>query len=332
MRTSFLLLGMAGLATATSLAAQGNISVFDSISEIRPIDGTTQTEEVAFKDDGADRMTVPVELSGQGPYRFLVDTGADRTALSTEVANRLKLERGVSARLHSVAGVQDVATATVPSLRLTSRPIRVSNAPLLSEYHMGADGILGVDSLKSQRVMFDFKSNTMSIVPSAQKLLPADKDPDTIVVTARQRNGRLVLTNARADENNVAVILDTGSQVTIGNSALRRRLLRGNRRAMERLGQIHLRSVTGHEIVGEYMVIRKLEIGGATLTNLAVVFADAHTFKQLKLDKGPAMLLGMNAMRAFDRVSIDFANKKLRLMMPEHSSTQGVMFASRLPW
>jgi hypothetical protein len=179
--------------------------------------------------------------------------------------------------------------------------------------------------------MFDFKSNVMSVVPSEQKLLPIDKDPDTIVVTARKRNGRLVLTNARADENNVAVVLDTGSQVTIGNYALRRRLLQGNRRAMDRLGMVQLRSVTGEAITGEYMVIRKLEIGGATITNLAVVFADAHTFKQLKLDKGPAMLLGMNAMRAFDRVSIDFANKKLRLMLPEHSSNQGVTFAWRLP-
>jgi len=331
MRMPIFLLTLAAAGATTPLLAQSNVTVFDSVTGVTPIDTTTQTEDVAFKDDGAERMTVPVVLSGQGPYRFLVDTGADRTALSTEVANRLNLVRGQTARLHSVAGMQEVATADVPSLQLTSRPIRVSNAPLLSAFHMGADGILGVDSLKAQRVMFDFKNQTMSVVPSAQKLLPIDKDPDTIVVTAKQRNGRLVLTNARVDDHNVAVILDTGSQVTIGNLALRRRLLRGNRNALERMGQVQLRSVTGDNIVGEYMVIKKLEIGGATITGLAVVFADAHTFKQLKLDKGPAMLLGMNAMRVFDRVSIDFANKKLRLMLPEHSSIRDVMFASRAP-
>jgi len=331
MRMSNILLTIAAAGAATPLLAQSNVTVFDSVTGTNPIDSTTQTEDIAFKNDGAERMTVPVVLSGQGPYRFLVDTGADRTALSTELADRLKLVRGQSARLHSVAGMQEVATADVPSLLLTSRAIRVSNAPLLSEFHMGADGILGVDSLKSQRVMFDFKNKTMSVVPSAQKLLPIDKDPDTIVVKAKQRNGRLVLTSARADDQNVAVILDTGSQVSIGNLALRNRLLRGNRNALERMGQIQLRSVTGDDIVGEYMVIKKLQIGGATITDLAVVFADAHTFKQLKLDKGPAMLLGMNAMRAFDRVSIDFANKKLRLMLPEHSSIGDVMVAARAP-
>lgn len=333
MRNAVIWMGFLAVALSTPALGQSRTTIFDSVNEQHPLDSATQTEDVQFKDDGADRMTVSVELSGQGPYRFLVDTGADRTALSTELANRLKLPRGNAAKLHSVAGVQNVETATISSLRLTSKSIRVADAPLLSEYHMGADGILGVDSLKSQRVMFDFKAKTMSIVPSEQRLLPEDKDKDTIVVTARQRNGRLVLTKARAEGTPVAVVLDTGSQVTIGNMALRNRLLRGYRNGVERLGKVSLRSVTGDELVGEYMVIKKLEIGGATLTNLSIVFADAHTFGQLRLDKGPAMLLGMNAMRAFDRVSIDFASKKLRLLMPEHSSSsEGVLFASRLSW
>ena len=50
-----------------------------------------------------------------------------------------------------------------------------------------------------------------------------------------------------------------------------------------------------------------------TLNNLAIVFTDAHTFKQLNLDASPALLLGMNAMRAFKKVSIDFANRKFRV-------------------
>jgi hypothetical protein len=56
------------------------------------------------------------------------------------------------------------------------------------------------------------------------------------------------------------------------------------------------------------------------MTNLAVVFAPAHTFKQLRLENRPAMLLGMNAIRAFKKVSIDFANRKLRVVMPEQSA------------
>jgi hypothetical protein len=75
--------------------------------------------------------------------------------------------------------------------------------------------------------------------------------------------------------------------------------------------------------------VKKLEMGDVTMTNLAVVFADAHTFRQLGLDKRPALLLGMNALRAFKKVSIDFANKKLRVMLPETGSIDAVRMAAR---
>jgi hypothetical protein len=61
-------------------------------------------------------------------------------------------------------------------------------------------------------------------------------------------------------------------------------------------------------------------MGPVGLKNLAIVFANAHIFKQLKLEDRPALLLGMNAMRAFKKVSIDFAAKTLRLVVPEHSA------------
>ena len=78
-------------------------------------------------------------------------------------------------------------------------------------------------------------------------------------------------------------------------------------------------SVTGDKIFGDYMFVKELQIGDVTLHNLAIIFADAHTFGQLGLRDKPAMLLGMNAMRAFKKVSIDFKNQKFRVVLPEHS-------------
>lgn len=279
------------------------------------IDRTSQTEDVAFKTDNYDRMTVPVRLSGTGPYRFLVDTGADRTAISRELATKLKLVAGNRASLHSVTGVSTVSTATLPDLQVTRKNLKVIDAPLLESANMGADGILGVDSLGSQRVMFDFEGQTMSIVPSATR--DHADEPGSIVVRAKQRNGRLVLTRATANGRRVSVVLDTGSQISIGNGALRRQLLSQNQLTSSH--QVELESVTGGKIVGDYMYIRKLELGGVELKDLAIVFADAHTFKKLGLDNKPAILLGMNAMRAFKKVSIDFANKKLRVVLPQTS-------------
>ena len=84
---------------------------------------------------------------------------------------------------------------------------------------------------------------------------------------------------------------------------------------------------SGETISGDYMFVRELEIGGAKIKNLAIVFADAHTFKKLELERKPALLLGMNAIRAFKKVSIDFASRKFRVVLPETSQLD-VRFAS----
>jgi len=284
----------------------------------KPIDSTTQTEDVAFKEDAFDRMTVPVLLAGSGPFRFMVDTGADRTAISRQLAERLNLAPGTGASLHSVADVSQVETATLTDLQLSRRSMDVANAPLLERKHMGADGILGIDALKAQRVQFDFEANVMSIAPSAS--VDRFDEPDAIVIVASRRKGRLIFSDARINGKRVTVVLDTGSQVTVGNSALRR-ILTG-RATDPSADKVELHSVTGATLTGEYLFVRELEMGGVSLNGLAVVFADAHIFRKLELERRPALLLGMNAIRAFKKVSIDFASRKFRVVVPESSSLE----------
>jgi len=312
MMTRFFVLAVA-LASAAPLSAQTATTRLDAVAGVPEIDKTTQTEDVNFRNRD-DRMTVPVRLSGAGPYQFLVDTGADRTAVSRQLVAKLNLPNASGAELHSLSGISSVATARVRDLQLTRTPENVE-AAVLDGVNMGADGIVGVDLLRSQRVQFDFEKQTMSIVPSATPDFTDERG--SIVVRAKRKNGRLVVTDAVANDERLTVVLDTGSQVSIGNQVLRRRLLGDNLVDIEK--SVELESVTGQKIYGDYMFIKQLTIGGVGLTNLAVVFTDAHTFKQLGLDKRPALLLGMNAIRAFKKVSIDFANRKFRVVLPERS-------------
>jgi predicted aspartyl protease len=325
MHRSLLVFALGVLAGSSALSAQPVTPSQPPVGGDGMVDRTTQTEDLKFKNDLYDRMTVPVRLSGTGPYRFLVDTGADRTAISREIAAKLNLTSGEKASLHSIAGISTVSTATVPDLQVTRKNVQVVDAPVLESSNMGADGILGTDSLKSQRVLFDFEGQTLSVVPS--KKYDASYDPSAIVITAKNRNGRLIITEATANGRRLTVILDTGAQVSIGNSALRKELMgRGGPGGVQ---VVQLQSVTGGMIAGDYTFARDLQMGGITLNNLPIVFADAHTFKTLGLDKKPALLLGMNALRAFKRVSIDFANRTFRVVLPEHSEN-AVRMASRL--
>ena len=113
------LIGLGVLAIGSASAAEIPMTHLEAVSDVPGVDQKTQTEDVRFRNEHYDRMTVPVTVQGTGPYRFLVDTGADRTAISRDIADRLKLSAGASASLHSISGVSTVSTATISDLQLT---------------------------------------------------------------------------------------------------------------------------------------------------------------------------------------------------------------------
>ncbi len=262
--------------------------------------------------DRAQRMTVPVTIGGKGPYYFVVDTGADRTVVSRELANKLGLAAGAPAPLHSLTGVGIVQTVLLPTLRLAGRNTEDINAPALSEYHLGAPGLLGLDSLKDRRVVMDFRAQTLSVLEAGEK---ERYDPDTIVVTGRSRYGQLILVDADVDGRKITVIIDSGAQNTIGNSALRRML--GKRNKKLEFFKTTLIDVTGGRLAADVAVVNKVRIGGITIDDQVIAFADAHPFKRFDLLDRPAMLLGMDTLRGFDRVSVDFAQRKVRFLLPD---------------
>ena len=54
--------------------------------------------------DLCSRMTAPVRINGQGPFPFVVDTGANRTVISAELAARLGLSKGPDQAVNDAAG------------------------------------------------------------------------------------------------------------------------------------------------------------------------------------------------------------------------------------
>ncbi len=317
------------------LPAERLTKPFDSETTTRSTDASADApaDTVAVETDLTQRMTVSVNIDGRGPFAFLVDTGSERTAISRQLATRLNLSDGAPARIHSVLGAGTVATVHIPGLSVGRQALSVVNAPTFEARHMGADGMLGVDSLRSQRVMFDFKAGEMRITPSRYKE-PATVEQGTIVVRARKRNGRLILTDVELDGVKIAAIIDTGSQVSIGNLALLRRLQSSGGAVVEaRAGEADRRgvieAVTGEVKDVELFQVKRLNLGGVELQGVGVAFADAHIFKELGYENRPALLLGIDAMRAFDKVSIDFARKKVRFVLPGIGMIEGYKLAAR---
>lgn len=180
--------------------------------------------------------------------------------------------------------------------------------PLLDGDHIGADGIIGLDSLQGQRVLIDFEKNTMTIADA--KSLGGDRGYE-IVVTARRLSGQLIMTNARIDGVNTQVVIDTGAESSVGNRALQRALSR--KMTAE---QTVLTDVTGHRLIADLGTGRSLTLGSGTINNVAIAFADAVPFRVLDLEERPALLLGMRELRVFRRVAIDFSTRKILFDVP----------------
>lgn len=271
--------------------------------------------ETALSADKKQHLTVSVTVAGKGPFPFLVDTGAENTVITRELAEELGLRGGPARTLHSMDASRTVPSFVIPRLavnRVQERDITVS--AVLRRY-VEADGIIGLSTLKSQRLELDFKTGAMTLAPSRER--QEKWDGETIVVSAHSRLGQLILTQASIGPNQIVVILDTGNDFSVGNGALRR-LLSGHQPGIpERHRQVGLIDVNGNNTELDYRIVDELRVATLSFHNVPIGFANARVFDVLELRAQPALLLGMDVLRLFGRVSIDFGNRRVRFQLAE---------------
>ena len=270
-----------------------------------PAPSVSQPELLAFRADPVHRLKVPIGINGR-THHFLVDTGAQRTGISLELARSLGLRTGAPSLVTGFAGTAWVPTVALPTIKFASSLKQDLRALAFSRDAIGADGFLGLDALRGQTVMFDFAARkavvrtrivNRTIGPSAR-------------AKVRTENGRLIFTEATAGGTPVRALLDTGSSISVGNEALRREL-----QSAGKLGPavpIRVLSVTGEIIWANYASVDRLTIGGIEIREMPIAFAQFAPFTQLGFTSEPALLLGMNALRKFDEVSIDFDKQQVR--------------------
>ncbi len=265
-----------------------------------------QPQLIAFRADPIHRLTVPVRINGR-THRFLVDTGAERTGISLELARSLRLRTGAPSLVTGFAGSAWVPSVALSKVEFASAPKQDLNALAFSRDAIGADGFLGLDALRGQTVIFDFVARRAVVrrTPLFDRMIGP-----TARAKVTTQNGRLIFTKASAGSLKVHAMLDTGSSISVGNAALRRELQ--SRGQLGPAVRIRVLAVTGEIIWADYAAIDRLTIGGIELRNMPVAFAQFAPFTKLGFIDEPALLLGMNALRKFDQVSIDFDKQQVR--------------------
>ena len=312
-RQSLALLGAALAVPRAAMAAAVATPALDRSlpeAEFTPDGAST---DLAGMEDMLRRMTAPVMINGQGPFDFVVDTGTNRSIISDELAERLSLPAGRIVHLHGIGGDRDAPPVTLDHFQVGERAASRLSLPVLSAKSLRCAGILGVDGLKNQRVVLNLRDQRLQIEPSSKR----DRSTGASIMRARTMFDQLTLVDTDLNGIQVSVLIDTGAEATVGNSALRRALDRRRRRDdPATLEKVTLQGATGETTTGDFGGVPEFRIGKLRVGNLRVVYADLHPFELWGLSNTPAMLMGMDLIRLFDAVSLDYGRSEVRFTLP----------------
>ena len=313
------------LALVSSAAIAGTLAGPPRIAKPRPAPDTPTTilpPPPAYFDPNLDiggqdvkarkvetRLSVEVRVNGRGPYRFIVDSGADTSVVGLRIARDLELPLATPAILNGMTARNIVDRVKVDQLTVGSATVGDLELPALREMDVGGDGMIGIDALVHQRLMMDFEKHVIKVEDAR---IPVKREPGEIVIIARRQNGQLILTHVKAAGYDLDAIIDTGSEITIGNLALRDKLLKRNH---ARFLEVPVIGVTGETVKLQVARIADLQLGPVMLHDVPMAFADVPPFKMFGLSDEPALLLGTDILDTFRQVSLDFRARKVRFSL-----------------
>jgi predicted aspartyl protease len=264
-------------------------------------------------------------VNGEGPFRFIVDTGANRSAVSQALAERLGLTPNGSGEVHTVSGVITAPFTSVERFRYGELDLASTNAvPIVQGAVLGGEeGLLGVDGMRGRRLRVDFENRCIEISP-AGGALPRRRGWETI--QGELRFGHLVVVPGRIRGQNINVLIDTGSDSTLANPAFRDQLRAGLRVSRDRTDYARAYTAGTPIVMESAVLIPRFAMGGVEISGITAYVADFHIFRLWGFVDEPALLIGMDVLSQTRAIAIDYerATVHFRLRSP-------IRTGSRLP-
>jgi predicted aspartyl protease len=266
--------------------------------------GSTRTDRLG-------RVVAPVTVNGRGPFRFIVDTGANRSVLSEDLAARLGLTPNGTDNVHSVHGVSVAPIVTVDRLQYGDVSLTAEALPVLSGGVLaGEQGLLGVDGMGGRRLRMDFERNCIEIVLSER----ARRLRGWSTIEGDMRFGHLVVVRGETNGIRVNLLIDTGSDSSLANVALRDALAARTRR---RTRQDESVAYTAGATVSlqDSILVQRLSMGELVVRNITAFVGDYHIFQLWGLTDEPTLLLGMDVLSQARGLAIDYGRGSVHLQI-----------------
>lgn len=261
--------------------------------------------------DRVGRILAPIMINGQGPYRFILDTGANRSALARKLVETLSVSESSFTELevHGVTGNATLPALEIDELRAGEISLENLSVPVLGDAVFAeADGLLGVDGLQEARIEVDFDRDTVLIRRSTGR---RDRG-GALLVRAEMRHGGLLLVDGKVGRVPVKALIDTGAERSLGNLALYDALAEKRRRPSETVTTT-VAGATPGLATGVSLLTPTVSLGEARLRNMVVTFGDLHVFEVWGLTEEPALLVGMDLIGLLQRFVVDYPRREFLL-------------------
>jgi predicted aspartyl protease len=259
--------------------------------------------------DRIGRIWAPVVIDGKGPFRLVLDTGANHSAVIPSTAAVLGSPGAAAATVVTgFTGSAVVPTISVKSMEVGDLLMGPTTLPVVADVFGGAQGVLGNEGLQGKRIMADFRHDVLVISRSHDEPARAGFN----VVPFKVIDDGLPVAEVRVGGIRCKAIIDTGAQGTVGNlplqEALARRLVRSTRHT-------DIEGVTLDVQSGDNVPAPEIEMGGLIISGVRIIFGNMYVFEHWRMTDKPVLLLGMDLLGSFDVLIIDYQMHQLQVQL-----------------
>jgi predicted aspartyl protease len=259
--------------------------------------------------DRIGRIWAPVLINGKGPFRLVLDTGANHSAIIPSTAVALgSPDASSTAVVTGFTGSAVVPTISVDRMEVGDILLGPTRLPIVADVFGGAQGVLGNEGLAGKRIFADFEHDRLEIASSRGEAAHVGFS----VVMFKVVEGGLPIAEVRVGGVRCKAIIDTGAQGTIGNLPLKEALRRHPPRDAKKTEVV---GVTLDVQSGENVAAPQIEMGGLTINGVHIVFGDMYLFQHYHLTDKPVLLLGMDLLGSFDTLIVDYRMKELQIRL-----------------
>lgn len=284
--------------------------------------------EIPYRIDYDGWITVPVMVNDQGPYDFIVDTGATLTVVFGNLAEKqdFPLVEGEARRILGLIEARNLPPRLIGRIETGGIALDDAVSVVISDWmfpRITPQGVLGLDFISRFIVEIDPVQRLVRFYEEGPPRKVEGRDWSRSPLRPRLFGNSprpLYTVRGRVRRNNYPFILDLGASGTIVNYPALTDMLTTRRVRVRSAGTAsrnpNVQDLFGNERSSRLVRVQRMKIGRVTWRNKVITVYNAEVFEELGVGDEPFGLLGADLFRGRG-VVLDFPGEDIYITRDE---------------